>query len=248
MDSSKDKFLKNGITGNGLKILAMLSMLIDHAAVSLMLRDNDDGDTSISGPEPLYIILRLFGRLAFPIFIFLLIEGYRKTHSKLMYFLRIVLFALISEIPFDMAFWVNPNEGDIIEFKYQNVFFTLAFGFLIIWLTDIIYHKFSQMITANLLVAAVVIVVDVFAMAIGPDYGILGVMAIFVAYLFRADSKKMIIASCIILTLGDFSQLFGLLTIGPVLAYNGKRGKGSKWLFYAFYPAHLLVLGLIKML
>lgn len=246
MESSKSN-IKTGISGNGLKLFAMICMLIDHIAASLMIKGSGSEDAEIIGSEPLYVLMRLIGRLSFPIFIFLLVEGYSRTRSKLMYFIRLVIFALISEVPFDMAFWVDAKDGEFIEFAYQNIFFTLAFGFIIIASADYLLKKMPQKITAGLLIAVVVIIVDVFVLAMGTDYGLLGVTAIFVAYLLRSNTKKMMIAVSIILALADLSQLMSLLTVGLVLSYNGKRGKGNKWLFYLFYPVHLLILGLIKM-
>lgn len=247
MDSSKDNFFEKGITGNGLKLLAILSMLVDHTAVSLMLRDNKVDEMGFP-MELVYISMRLVGRIAFPLFIFLLVEGYTKTHSKKRYMLRLLIFAIISEIPFDMALWVNPKEGGIIEFEYQNVFFTLAFGLFVIWITDFIFDRVKESKKAYLFVTMTVIVFGILALFIRADYGFFGVVAIFAAYILRMDRPRMIAVSCLILMLADVSELVGLVAIGPVLSYNGKRGRGNKWLFYAVYPIHLLVLGLIKML
>lgn len=109
------------VTGSTLKIIAIVTMLIDHTA-AVLLGNN--------------MIMRMIGRIAFPIFIFLLIEGAIHTRSKMKYALRLCLFALISEIPFDLAF-----SNEAFFFGYQNVFFTLAIGMFMIIAFDLAEKK-----------------------------------------------------------------------------------------------------------
>lgn len=133
---------KKGISGSTIKIIAVVAMLIDHIAAALLTRMlivNGLFEISASGNlqqmmqwmaenAVLYygmMIMRLIGRLGFPIFCFLLVEGFQKTRNVKKYALRLGLFALISEIPFDLA--VN---GKVLEFGYQNVYFTLFIGIL----------------------------------------------------------------------------------------------------------------------
>ncbi len=135
---------KKGITGSSIKIIAIVAMLIDHIAAALITRvliDNGLGTLDATDPTAyaswmsqngalygLMMVMRCIGRLGFPIFCFLLVEGFQKTSNRLKYAMRLALFALISEIPFDLAI-----SGTWLEFGYQNVFFTLLLGMLAIW-------------------------------------------------------------------------------------------------------------------
>lgn len=139
---------KKGITGSTIKIIAVVTMLIDHVAAALLTRIViSRGFFYAMGNEQrliewmkvnglLYIVtqlMRLIGRLGFPIFCFLLVEGFQKTRNVKKYALRMGLFALISEIPFDLAF-----SGRVWNPGYQNVYFTLLIGLLALWAFDTI--------------------------------------------------------------------------------------------------------------
>lgn len=139
---------KKGITGSTVKIIAVVTMLIDHVAAALLTRIViSRGFFYAAGNEQrliewmkvnglLYIVtqlMRLIGRLGFPIFCFLLVEGFQKTRNVKKYALRLGLFALISEIPFDLAF-----SGRVWNPGYQNVYFTLLIGILALWAFDTI--------------------------------------------------------------------------------------------------------------
>lgn len=132
--------LKKGLSGSTIKLIAIIAMLIDHTAATILERmmmragyglvisDNSLMPAWIA-KHPLlyfsYIAMRLIGRFGFPIFCFLLVEGFLHTRSRVKYALRLFLFALISEIPFDLAF-----RGEWFYTKYQNVFFTLFIGLI----------------------------------------------------------------------------------------------------------------------
>ena len=121
---------QKGFSGSTLKLIAIITMLIDHIGAAVIARLLIAGQ----GSELLYKIyyaMRAVGRVAFPIFCFLLVEGFFYTGSRKKYALRLFGFALLSEIPFDLAF-----SGKILEFGYQNVFFTLLIGLLTIMLFD----------------------------------------------------------------------------------------------------------------
>ncbi len=143
---------KRGLTASGIKIIAMICMFIDHAAASVyqgLLYSKifetgfpfdvgyslyDAITTNIHGP--LYLLLRAIGRVSFPIYCFFIVEGFKYTHSRWKYFLRLLIFAVISEVPFDMAIF-----GKFIYALYQNVYFTLAIGLAMIWLIDTLWEK-----------------------------------------------------------------------------------------------------------
>ncbi|MBO4678842.1 MAG: hypothetical protein J5626_04155 [Lachnospiraceae bacterium] len=134
---------KKGVTSFVIKVVAIVTMFIDHtAAVFLERQLSNPAKAFVSGPEYYYKIYRIdqvmrgIGRIAFPLFIFLLIQGFMHTKSKYKYAFRLGLFALISEVPFDMAF-----RNSYFSTSYQNVFFTLFLGFMFMLLTDLIYQK-----------------------------------------------------------------------------------------------------------
>ena len=134
---------KKNKTSFAIKVAAIITMFIDHtAAVFLERQMMNPNKAFVSGPEYYYTIgnidniMRGIGRIAFPLFIFLLVQGFMHTRNKYKYALRLGLFALISEIPFDMAF-----KNSTFDFTYQNVFFTLFLGFTFMLLTDLIYQK-----------------------------------------------------------------------------------------------------------
>jgi len=120
-----------GFSGNALKVIAMTSMLIDHAAVALIERGAWAAGNVTTANTVIYYIMRAIGRLAFPMFCFLIAEGYVNTRNAQRYLIRLVTFGLISEVPFDIAFY-----GKTVDTDAQNVFFTLASGLVAIMLWD----------------------------------------------------------------------------------------------------------------
>lgn len=125
---------KRGVSGSTLKIMAVISMLIDHIGGVLILmgiyyklipHPENIGIGCIPNLNTIYLIMRAIGRIAFPIFCFLLVEGYVHTSNKKKYALRLFIFALISEIPFNLAFG---NKVFIPASRLNNVFFTLFLG------------------------------------------------------------------------------------------------------------------------
>lgn len=116
-----------GFDGFTLKIIAVITMIIDHTGVAIVshLPGYDDKESLIYA---LYWICRLIGRIAFPLYLFMLVEGFEHTRNKANYMLRLFLFCFLSELPFDLAL-----RGTLFDFKHQNVFFTLLLGFLVMW-------------------------------------------------------------------------------------------------------------------
>ncbi|MBQ8983638.1 MAG: conjugal transfer protein TraX [Lachnospiraceae bacterium] len=246
---------KKGISGSTVKLIAIITMFIDHFAATIIERgiyaNGGMIDYSFEGgmPEPIvivYMILRLIGRLGFPIFIFLLIEGFKYTRNRWKYLLRLAIFALVSEIPFDLAFWISRNQifkGKFIEFGHQNVFFTLAIGMLTIICMDLILN--TKMPTAVKVILRILIMIAGAATAelLRTDYGALGVFAISAMYFFR--NKKPVLGAlftCIVLTIGNLFEFTSFLVLLPIAKYDGRRGLNLKYVFYAFYPVHLLLL------
>jgi len=136
---TEDTIKKRGIPGSTLKLIAIFVMLIDHVAATILEQTlisngyfnyNAVASTDASNVRLyfIYFVMRMIGRLGFPLFCFLLVEGFVHTRNKGKYAIRLALFSFISEIPFDLAF-----QGKIFYFGYQNVFFTLFIGFLVMW-------------------------------------------------------------------------------------------------------------------
>lgn len=195
-----------------------------------------------------YYTTRLIGRVAFPLFIFLLVEGLLHTRNQWKYLARMALFALVSEIPFDMAFNLCREQifsGQILEFHHQNVFFTLTIGLLTIIGLKKVEESSLSLPPAMLLRFGIPIVGMVLAWVLQTDYGAVGVLAIVVMYLFRRRKILAEAMTCLSLLLSSGLELTAFLAVWPVAKYNGSRGWRLKWFFYIFYPAHLLLLWLI---
>lgn len=223
--------MNKGLSGSTLKIIAMVTMLIDHIGAAVLARMIMAGNADLYDT---YRLLRMIGRIAFPIFCFLLIEGFQYTKNAKKYAARLFLFAAISEIPFDLAF-----SAQVLEFEYQNVFFTLAIGLV----TIMTYKKVEEAPIPNMVIKvvlqlAVALAGGCVAEVLRTDYGMLGVMVLVVFYVLRANRFRQIVAGSV-LFIENITALFAFI---PVALYDGRRGLNVKWLFYIFYPAHLLVL------
>lgn len=243
---------EKGISGSTLKIIAMLFMLMDHTAAvvlgSILIKngifevDNISAayiggliEEGMTGWVYLFyqIMRRFFGRLAFPIYCFLLVEGFEKTHNRAGYVRRMFVFALISEIPFDLAFSFR-----VVDFSYQNVFFTLWLGFLMMWVMETV-EKHCHIQAIRFLGYGVSVLGAVFAAErMGSDYGAKGIIAIALLFLFRKNKWEQIAAGCVAFV-WEVTAPLAFLLVG---LYNGRRGLLLKYVFYIFYPVHLLVL------
>lgn len=198
-----------------LKCIAIVSMALDHTGAVLY---------------PSQIWLRCLGRIAFPIFCFLIVEGFFHTHDVRRYMGRLGVFALISEIPYDLAF-----RGVPLEYAHQNVFFTLLIG---IGMMILLERNREWPVKAVILLLAMWL-----AVLIRSDYNFRGILLIFVFYIFH-ESRWLAV------TAGGFwnflyqgvIQKYGVLSVLPLALYNGERGRKMKYFFYIFYPAHLLLL------
>ena len=217
-------------TMNQLKTIAMVFMLVDHIAYVMIERGLGYGGD-------LYIInrtMRSMGRLAFPIFCFTIVEGFQRTSNSREYLKRLIIFALISEIPFDLAF-----RGRMFSMDLQNVFWTLAFGLAAM----IIYN---DVFMAGWKKAIGLLVCFYLPYRFHTDYSVYGVLAIFFMYLFRKEPIKMCMAGYILLLLQNPIEVWAIFGFVLILLYNGQRGRGNKKIYYWFYPAHLMVLVLLK--
>lgn len=221
---------KISLSMNRLKALAMIFMFIDHFAYVMIERG-----VGLAGSWYLIDrIMRGIGRMAFPIFCFTIVEGFQKTRDAGAYLKRLVIFALVSEIPFDLAF-----RGTFFSIDYQNVFWTLAFGLAALMIYEDRFMTYWQR-TLGLL--ACFLLPTVFH----TDYSVYGVLTIFVMYLLKKNPLYACMAGYIVLLLQSRTEVWAIFGFALILLYNGQRGNGNKFFYYAFYPAHLLLLVLLK--
>lgn len=238
------KKLRLDISSAGLHVIAMVCMLIDHiGAVGLVYHD----------------LLRCVGRIAFPIFAFMTVEGYFHTRSLKKYMLRLFIFALISEIPFNLMV-----GGGLIYPLHQNVLITFLLGLAAIWAIE--KAKSSKVVWLYPVVTILAISLGYLAgYTIMSDYYGGGVLMVLVFYFFREKKWYNLLGQIVALwwinsqVLGGYGyalnifgvnvflhmQTLSMLALIPIWLYNGRKGYSSVWfkyLCYAFYPAHMLVL------
>lgn len=234
-----------GIDANMLRFIAILFMLLDHMWA-----------TVIPGNR----WMTLVGRIAFPIFAFQITEGFIHTSNFRRYALRLFIFALISEIPFNLFY------GSSVFYPFhQNVLFTLLLGLLIIHGIEKARREYTF---KNIVVAIFTLICTLFLGAFGfVDYGVNGILTVVAFYVFKGFPWAWIgqLISLILLNITFFdgmyfpvsllgynidikAQGFAILSLIPIWLYNGKKGVNNKVLqysFYIFYPLHMLILYLI---
>lgn len=210
-----------------LKIIAIITMFIDHIGYAIFGK---------------FSFFNYIGRIAFPIFAFQISEGYTHTRNLKKYFLRLFIFAIVSQIPFILFGKIISNDFTL------NIFFTLLLGLSCIYIYDKSKYKIIGIISSILLGAL--------SEFLHCDYGFYGVAIIFLFYIFKSDviksSMAFILATTIkylipIFKYGFYNVYLYLLicTLIPIIfisLYNGKKGKDTKYLLYLFYPIHLLLI------
>ena len=235
--SDGDTFRSAGISADALKWIALLTMLCDHVGAVLL---------------PQYPILRLIGRTAFPLFVWLLVEGFSHTSSRKRYLGRMAAFAILSELPFDLALYGRP------DWQSQNVFVTLSIGLQrLIFLERAMdewdrrreagENAFWQAAEACGIAAAAMVAAELLRV----DYGGSGPLLAALFYCYARKKKPGLVFSFLLfcLSMGLLSALvevFGIVSVPLIARYNGIRKRKKKGrLFYLFYPVHLLILYLI---
>lgn len=227
------------LSGSWLKVIAIVSMTIDHCAIFLLRHDPDFtialftvGSKHISW----YFLMRCIGRLAFPLFAFLLVEGFLHTSNRMKYGRNLLLFALLSEIPFDLA-----RRGSLFA-AGQNVFFTLFLGFLALWAV----RKWEEGHYSPTRLAIMLFALIGAGLLLRSDYGNCGVCFILLLYVLRRNRILQAAIGCCYLPM----HLIAGLAFIPINLYNGQRGfiQGpiGKYLFYIFYPLHLLAIYFVR--
>lgn len=236
-----------------LKVLAVVAMLADH--IGLVFYPND-------------VRWRLVGRLAFPIFAYLIAVGVRHTSSKWRYLARLAALAAVSEVPFQLV-----NFGEVsLQPPTRNIFFTLLLG--LAGISAFAWLQARLRLPGALLGFAVIAACAAAAWWLRTDYGYAGVVLI--ALLYLANGRKwalflaLVIGNSVVVVvwfiqlrqtgflevvlarltpvdwLWQLRQLFAICAFVPIALYNGRPGPRLKWAFYFFYPAHLMALWLIS--
>lgn len=220
------------LTSQNLKLIALITMTLDHIGAVLL---------------PQFLVLRVIGRIAFPIYSFLIVNGFFYTRNWKKYLMRLFMFAGISEVCFDLTFF-----GKAIYWGYQNVYFTLGLGLLMIALLEKIRTKnenrLSRLYWNMWIEVLVVLLVCGIAWMIQSDYHIFGILMIYGFYQFRTINWNAILYQAIInaILMGGV-QGFAVMALPVIGMYNGKPGTTKmKWMFYLYYPLHLMVIYFIK--
>lgn len=232
-----------GMSGSTLKIIAMATMLIDHIGAAVLLRYILDMPNHAffsmdryNQLVMLYRVMRGIGRIAFPIYCFLLVEGFQRTRNLKRYILRLAIFAVITEVPFDLCF-----TSQVFSLGYQSVMLTLLVGVITMWGVSLLEKHVKSRPLLILGGAAVIALGAGAAKLMNTDYDYKGIMCIMVLYVLRRVKWMQIAGGC----LAFLWEIWAPIAFIPVAFYNGKRGLRLKYVFYLFYPLHLLILYLI---
>ena len=234
-----NSFCKNFqfLSGAELKLIAIISMLADHVNKALIypyLESNHGFLAFISD------VFDIIGRIAFPLFCFMLVEGYFKTRNRKKYLLNLLLFGVISEVPFDMF-----TTASFFNMNWNNVMFTLALVLVTVWIIDTLKEKMQKRPKAlwYLVSILIVLVMCIVSMSLSLDYEHHAILIGYFFYLFH----DMPVFAIPFGYASMFKEPWALLGFGLTLTYNGERGKQHKMLYYWFYPVHLLILGLLRL-
>lgn len=219
-----------------LKIIALVTMVFDHIKYSIPATDN--------------FITQYFGRISFPLFAFLITEGYIHTKSKSKYIKRLLIFAIISQVPFTLF-------RTLVADKFLlNILFT----FLLAILGIIIFDFFKNNEQINKIIGYIIIGISFFVIAtigtiIPVDYGWFGIVSVWVFYILKSSKFATCLGYIALVIIYYYTKSYPLVnsinlisvcfTIIPallILFYNGKEGKKIKYLFYFFYPIHMIIL------
>lgn len=236
-----------GLSGQAIRLIAISAMLCDHLWVTVV-QGND--------------WLTYFGRIAFPLFAFLLVEGFFHTASRPVYLIRLLSLAAISEIPFDLV-----QSGHPFDSSYQNVLWTLSIGFLAMWAIQTVKGRISNTVVTGLATVLAAAAGAYLSDNLMTDYYGIGVLTVLLFYTMRGlryaklgEFLGLVWINVVLLdgVTVDWSlwglpisfplQSFALFSLLFIWKYNGRRGPDSPLLqriSYGFYPVHLLILGLL---
>lgn len=272
---------KFGLSGNVLKWIGIITMFIDHVGAVLIFKICTWDSVYRPKWVDIYWVFRRIGRLAFPLFAFLIVEGFIHTRNWKKYCGRLALFALLSEIPFNLAFggqWFTTEKTSVLAtFTFgvlllgiwraltepaqetepaqgteltqettwaqgtEGPWYKRAFRKILAFLILLWHNRIFRQILAFLVLLGLLLLADWLNM----DYGSVGVAVVFVFYQLRNHRLLASVLCCGALLFVSQTEIWALFSIIPILLYNGKRGRQMKYFFYIFYPAHILLLGII---
>ncbi len=221
--------LQKGLSASTLKWIAVISMLFDHFGIAIYWQMEQHTYHT-------YEIFRYIGRIAFPIYCFLVVEGFFLTRNIRKYIGRCLLFACISEIPFNMAIY-----GQVWYPYSQNVYFTLVIGLCTLTMLDKVRGYDVASIVKQLLCIGLGAGL---AQMLEVDYHYLGVLFIVMFYYCRGMNKW---HRDLVGAIAFSYEVTAPLAMIPIHFYNGERGLPLKYVFYLVYPVHLLIYGMIRM-
>lgn len=224
---------KTGLSNNQLKLFAMAAMTVDHVGMVLF---------------PRLILLRIIGRLAYPVFAYMIAEGCRYTKSLPKYLGTMVLLAAVCQVVYFLF------TGSL--YQYIPVTFSLAIGLILLLKRAQKAPSEGAWALFGMGVVAVLFITELLPLLLpwdfGVDYGFLGVMLPVLVYLGKGKWQRLLITGVMLFLLGlyyGYIQPWGLLALLPLALYNGQRGAWRlKWLFYLYFPIHLGVIYLIVLL
>lgn len=244
------------ITGTGLKLIAVITMFIDHIGAGLIenwLKTNagiisNDLYTKVFFVD---LTLRLIGRMAFPIYCYMLVEGFKYTKDVKKYVMRLLGIAIISEVPFDYLF-----ARKVFDWSHNNVLWALALGLVCLYA----YSWVDKLSIDIRLIYVLRIAVMGAGMAIAYftnlDYKLAGIGCISVMYYLNGETAKQRMTAfalgvLILVLSSSLIEVSAFLMLIPIYRYKGHQGANSpaiRRFFYLFYPAHIILLGVIAFL
>lgn len=243
--------MKKGIPQEGLKLIGCISMLIDHIGYALIFPMYTSA-ASIAGStnlQQLYVLFRAIGRISLPIFAFLLVEGFHRTHSRGRYVLRLAAAAVLSELPYDLLV----SGG--VSFSEQSIMMTLLLGFIML----MVMEKCRTFAWKPVAVLPFALLGELLSV----DYGWMGIVLIALfelsGYLYQRNRVRFF-GMLVLFHMMPFRQLWigniaiplqalGALSMLFISGYDGRKitkSKAVQWGFYLFYPVHLLILWAIR--
>lgn len=206
-----------------LKVIALVAMIIDHIGYVFF---------------PEYLSYRIVGRIAFILYAFMLVEGFTNTRNFRKYVSKVFIWALASEVPFDLAM-----HNSLFYLKEQNIFFSLLVGLIGMYFLD----KYKRSLILQFLISVFILIS---AILLRVNYSWYGVGIILLFYFLKERNILKLIAAQLLSIYASFFlmwvQCFAFLGLIPIVLYNEQRGRKIGNIYYSFYALHLTVLYLIK--
>ncbi|MBU5681878.1 conjugal transfer protein TraX [Blautia sp. MSJ-9] len=237
------------ITADGLKMFACIVMLIQTVGIAVIekglihldqytqesLNQAMSQDSRLMTLAGIGSIMQLIGGMAIPVFAFLLVEGFRNTSDYKKYLLTMIITALVSEIPYDLAIC-----GKVWDLSSQNAMITMCICLIMLKCMELFSNSsgFAGSMVRILIMIAAIVWVSIFR----AEYGLCMVLLVTVFYVFDTKNVLKTVLGCII----SLMYVTGPIAFYGIWCYNGERkDRINKYVYYAFYPLHLLVLGVI---